>query len=254
MSALGIIIDIVLVAVVVIFSIIGYRKGFLKSVLSLFSWVVCIVASVFLAKYVATWLNGIHNFSGLIGNGIAKGLVSTNDAFAKQLTEFGSKAEIISALSGTNGLLLTLVKVVINNTAVDLESEATVASVVGEGAGHMCMIVISGILVFIVLKIAIFLLSKLFDNIARTKILGGVNKILGLAFGAIKGACIVVIFNIIAVALSLIPVINKTIDPIIQNNTKIESFVYNQTENLVEKYVIDGKAIQNWVDDLWASR
>ena len=99
------------------------------------------------------------------------------------------------------------------------------------------------------------ILGKLFDNIARTKVLGGLNRALGFVFGLVKGACIVIIINIIAVALSLVPMINNTvIKPVIQENTKIEKFVYEKTDYVIGKYVIEGELVQNWIDSLWEKR
>ena len=73
-STIGIIIDIAVIAAFVIFGLIGLKKGLLKSVLSIFSWGFCILVAFLTAKYVATWINGLYNFSGLIGNKISKSL------------------------------------------------------------------------------------------------------------------------------------------------------------------------------------
>ena len=83
MATIGLIIDVLIVASIVIFGIIGFRKGFLKSFISLFSWVVCIVIAIFTAKYVAGWINGIYDFSSLIGDKITSGLNSTNEFFSQ---------------------------------------------------------------------------------------------------------------------------------------------------------------------------
>lgn len=256
LSTIGIIIDVVLVIILAVFAIIGYKKGLFKSLLSLFSWIVCILVAIFTAKYVANWINGIYDFNSLIGSQIEKGLVGMNEVFSRQVNEFASKEDILNAIadSNINGVLLQLIKIVFNSTAFNPESTATVGNLVGVSIGGMCMIVISGILVFIVLKIVIALLSKLFDNLSRIKIIGGLNKIFGLIFGLIKGVCVIFIFNAVLVALSLIPAVNNTITPVIQDNTKIEKVVYNTTDKLVGKYIIDNNVIQNWINDLWNSR
>lgn len=261
MSTIGLIIDIAIIAALVIFGIIGLKKGFLKSVISIFSWAVCLFVAVMLAKHVATWLNGIFDFSGFIGEKIAGGLASANEFFSHPINTYQATATedaatvLINAIPAeVNGLLAQLVKVVFSNANVDMSSTTTIASVMGSSIGHICMVIISGLLVFIVLKIAIALLSKLFDKIAKTKILGSLNKILGLLFGALKAALIVIVLNCVLVGLSLVPAVNQTITPIIQDNTHVEKFIYNKTDEIVEKYVIDGNLIQNWVNDLWNNR
>ncbi len=257
MNTIGLIIDIAIIVALIIFGIIGLKKGFLKSVISIFSWVVCLIIAVLLAKYVAGWLNGIYNFSGLIGGKISEGLVGTNEFFTQSINTYqaGGKDALIAAIpQDINGLLAQLVKVVFSNANVDMSSTETIANVTGSSIGHICMVIISGILVFIVLKIAVALLSKLFDKIAKTKILGSLNKILGLVFGALKAVLIVIVLNCVLVGLSLIPAVNKTITPVIQDNTNIEKFIYNKTDEVVEKYVIEGNLIQTWVNDLWSNR
>lgn len=255
MATIGLIIDVLIVGALIIFGIIGFNKGFLKSLISLFSWIVCIIIAIFTAKYVAGWINGVYDFSGFIGEKIANGLIDTNEFFAQAISEFENTQQIIGSLpSDLNGLLRQLIKVVFSNTSVDMTSTDSIASVVGSSLGHICMVIIAGILVFIVLKIVIALLSRLFDNIARTKILGGLNKVIGLLFGVLKAGCVIVLLNCILVALSLIPAVNDTITPLIQDNTHIEKVIYNTTDDFIEKYIIEGDLLDDWITDLWNSR
>ncbi len=258
LSTIGLVIDVAIVTFLIIAGIIGFKKGFLKSLISLFSWVVCLIVAILVAKYVAGWINGIYNFSGLIGGKIAEGLNGVHEFFTRAVNSFeGGKAELIAAMpTDINGLLAQLIKVVINSIpdASFAEQTGSVANLVGSSLGYIIMVVISGILVFILLKIVIALLSKLFDNIARTKILGSLNKILGIVFGALKALLVVVALNIVLVALSLIPAVNNTITPLIQDNTHIEKIIYNTTDKFVGKYVINGNVIQTWINNLWNNR
>lgn len=256
-STLGIIIDVAIVAILVIFALIGLKKGLIQSVLSLFSWFVCIIVAVLTAKYVAGWINGIYNFSGLIGNSISKSLIKTNEFFAQSINVFeatGKDALIASIPNNTNKLLAEIIKIVFNSSDVNMASTDSIGSVVGESLGHICMVIIAGILVFVVLKIVVALLSKLINNLERIKVIGGMNKILGLVLGALKASLIIFAVNIVMVGLTLMPTANKIITPILQDNTKIERFVYNQTDKLFEKYIIEGDVIDKWIDNLWESR
>ena len=81
-STIGIIIDIAIVLALVVFGLIGLKKGFLHSILSLFSWSVCIIIAVLVAKYVSGWINGIYDVSALIGGKIEGSLLSSNEFFA----------------------------------------------------------------------------------------------------------------------------------------------------------------------------
>lgn len=256
-ATIGIIIDIVIIAILIIFSIIGLKKGFFKTVLSVFSWSVCLFIAIFTAKYVAGWINGLYNFSNLIGNGISKSLIKSNEFFAQSINVYqaGGKDALIAAIPGdVNALVKQLIKVAFSNTNVDMTSSDSIGSVVGLGLGQISMIVISGILVFIVLKIAIALLSKLFDHMSKTKIIGGLNRFLGMVLGLLRGALIIIVINLTLVGLSLVPTVNKLTTPIIQENTYVEKYIYKATDKLFGKYVIEGDTVKNWVEDLWEKR
>ncbi|MBE5740980.1 MAG: CvpA family protein [Clostridiales bacterium] len=255
LSTIGLIIDAAIIVIVLIFGIIGLKKGFLKSILSLFSWIVCIAVAVFTTKYVTSWINGIFDFSNLIGTSISNTLQNTNEFFARTINSFASKDEILSTLNSLdiNSLLKQLVSAVFSNTAVNMESAETVGSLVGASLGHICMLIITAVLIFIVLKLIVALLYKLFDNIERIKILGGLNKILGLVLGVLKAGIIVIAINCMMVGLSLVPTVNNVIKPVVEN-THIEKFVYTQTNNVIEDYVIEGNVIQEWISGLWESR
>lgn len=255
MKVVGITIDIVLVLVVLVFALIGIKKGFFKSLLSLFNWVVCLVVSIWLAKYIANWVGSWFGMENAIAGKISTSLVGMNNELSNSVASFGDKDSIMAACSGMNGLIKQIISMIFSSSKVDFTSEAAVADVAGSGIAHVCVIAISALLLFIVIKIVLAILGKLFDNIARTKVLGGLNRALGFVFGLVKGACIVIIINIVAVALSLIPAINNTvIKPVLQENTTVEKFVYEKTDEVIGKYVVDGQLIQKWIDGLWENR
>lgn len=255
MTILGLVIDILLIAVVVILGIIGLKKGFFKSIISLLSWSVCLIVAVLLAKYVASLLNHIYNFSGLIGGKIESGLLGYNEFFTKSVNTYTSSEELIAAIpNDINKLLHKLIEVVFKSSSVNFESEASIANVVGASLGQICMVIISAILLFLLLMLIVKLLSKFLDKLAKLKIVGAVNKILGLVFGVTKAFIIVIVLNCLLVALSLVPAVNKSISPLIQDNTHIEKVIYNETDKVIGEKVIEGQLIQKWIEDMWKSR
>lgn len=255
MFTIGIIIDVAIILALIISGFIGFKKGLLKSFLSIFSWGVCLILAILTAKYVAGWINGLYDFAGLLGDKISNSLSKSNEFFSTSINTFANKEEIISSLpSNTNGILKQLIKSIFSTNSVDMTSSNTVGSFVGSVLGEICMVVISGILIFIVLKIIVALLSKLIDNIQKTKVLGELNKILGLVLGLARAALIIIVVNIALVGLSLIPPVNKLTSKIIKENTHIEKVIYNKTDDLFEKYVIKGDLVKNWIEDVWEKR
>ena len=250
LATIGLVIDIIVVAVLVIFGIIGFCKGFFKSILSFFSWAVCLIVAVFSAKYVANWLNHIYDFSGLIGRGISNELLSYNEYFSTLATNYN-----VDNIPSGMGLLGQLTKVVFSsNIEGNFAENETIASVVGASLGHVVMVIITAILIFVILKIVLFIINKIVDKITKTKVIGVLNKIFGLVFGVLKAGFIVVVFNVVLVFLTLIPAVNNTITPLVQENTYVERVIYNQTDRFVEKYIINEGAMQNWLSSLWENK
>lgn len=255
LSTIGLIIDIVIIASLVIFALIGIKKGFLHSIISLFSWAFCLLIAFLTAKYVATWINGIFDFASFFGDKISAGLIESNNFFAQAINTFSSKDDVIKAIpSDTNGLVKQIIKVVFSNSSVDMKSTETVGSVVGDSLGQIITIVIAGILIFILLKIAVALLTKLFNKISQTKVLGTVNKVLGGILGVLKAGFAIIGLNLVLVGLSLLPMVNKTTTPLIQENTHVEKLIYNTTDKVFTNYIVDGKLMDNWIEDMWKNR
>lgn len=254
-SSVGLAIDIIIIALIVIFGIIGYVKGFFKSVISMVSTIVVLVLSVLLANQFATLINKIYDFTGLIAGKISKGVASMGVFYSQAIPADVSGAEIAEQIPPTtNSFLKTLMTKVLKPLSASQIEGATVADIVSGAFASIIMTIIAGILIFVLIKIVIALVSRLFDNIARTQVLGYVNKIAGLAFGAIKGLVIVVVFAGVLTFLTVVPLVNTKISPIIQDNTKVGKVVYNYTDEFVEKHVIDGNLLQKWISNLWDNK
>ena len=84
-----------IIIAIIVFAIIGYRKGFLNSFLALFSWLACLVIAIMTAKYVAGWLNSIFNFSGHIAAGLNTPIKNLNPFFENTINNYANKEELI---------------------------------------------------------------------------------------------------------------------------------------------------------------
>ncbi len=245
---IGLIIDVVVVCALIISAIIGFKKGFLKSVLAFFSWAVCLLVAIFAAKYVANWINHIYDFDSLIGNNIAKALVKNNEYFSTLATNY-----LPENMPSGLGFLGQLTKVVFKNVGT-VPEDATIATVVGKSVGHLCMIIISALLIFIILKIVLLIINKIIDKITSAKVFGIINKIFGAIFGFLKAACIIIVFNVVLCFLTLLPPVNKTVKPLVKENTYVERVIYNTTDKVIEDKFINGGIINDWLSNLWDNK
>lgn len=254
-SVVGIAIDVIIVALLLIFGFIGFKKGFFKSILSLFSTLVVLIISIFCASPLAKLINKIYDFTALLAKPLCKAIAGMGSFYSHPIPDGVSGADIVSNIpAGTNGFLKKLMSYVLKPLSASDIQGATVADIVSGAFASIIMIIISGILLFVLIKIILAIASRLFDNITRNRVFGATNKLAGFAFGAVKGGLIVLVFTIVLTLLTVVPVVNKKISPIIQDNTKIARPIYNTTDKMMEKYIVDGKIVQKWIDNLWENK
>ncbi len=254
-SFLGVAIDVVIVAIVAVFGLIGLKKGFFKSVLSMISGVVVIVACIFLAGPTARLINKIYDFNGLLGKRLCKSIAGMGTFYSQAIPAGVSGTDLINAIpASTNGFLKKLMSYVLKPLSASEVEGATVADIVSGAFASIIVTVVAGILLFILIKIIIALASRLFDNITKNRVFGATNKLMGLLFGAIKGFILVLVITITLTLLTVIPTVNTKLTPILQDHTKIAKPIYNYTDEMVEKYVVDGKIVQKWIDNLWDNK
>lgn len=254
-STVGIAIDVAIVAVLVIFAFIGLHKGFFKSVLSMISTLVVIIVSIIFASPLAKMINKIYDFTGFIAAKLCKAIASMGSFYSQPIPEGVSGVDVAKSIpSSTNGFLKKLMSYVLEPLSASQIEGATVADIVSGAFAGVIMAIIAGILLFIAIKIVLSLASRLFENITRNRVFGTVNKLMGFAFGAVKGLLIVVVFATVLTLLTVLPFVNTNVSPIIQDNTKVAKPIYNYMDNVMEKYVVDGKIVQKWVDNLWENK
>ncbi len=255
---LSTVIEIIVIAIILISGLIEIKKGFVRAILGLCSTFVTIIVAYFMATPVANWFNNnVYNLGSKFSGGIASAFIKHYPLLGESIPSGIDGATLVQSESfqeATGGMFSMLKKIVVNIiepiSAETLSNYDNVASILGLTIGNLLMIIITGIVIYFLLKIIVLILIKFFDNITDHGTLGTVDKILGFVLGAVKGLVIVVALCAVTALITLIPTVNEKVSPIIQE-TKVTKFIYNTTDDLLEKYVIDGEAIQNWISDLW---
>ena len=153
-SALGIAIDVAIVALIAIFALIGLRKGFFKSVISMISTLVVLIISILCASPFARLINKMYDFTGLIAGKLCKGIASMGPFYNTPIEADVSGAEIIKRIpESTNGFLKKLMSHVLKPLSAEEIQGETVANIVSGAFASIIMIIICGILLFILIKI-----------------------------------------------------------------------------------------------------
>lgn len=195
-------IDIVLAAIIIISVVIGLWKGFFDSLLGLVSTGLAVVIGFTCARPA----------NDLIANFVD--LTSWIDGLLSKVIE---NSETIVSLFGNEALALKRVEL-----------------------ANFLAIVLSGVITFLVVKIGIWLLAKLFDSVVESSSIGsGLNKVLGGLFGLARGGVMVVAILLICSLLcgSGVSVISSPIQTAI-DESKVTHYVYRYVSDFAENQIV----------------
>lgn len=204
--------DIGILAVLFIFMIIGFKKGFIDTILGLVGGIVSLVAAIFLAGKVADMITPLFGMGDAIHNSVYdflfKLLNPTNDPANVYTTAIGSQESIgnlvyeaIAKLGLPDSFTSTIstsisgaISNAIANSEVAVITEKSLVEILSPVVTRVIMLIIAAILTFIVIRIVIAIIEAVAKAILRTsRSLRSLNGLLGGIFGIVKGALIVVI-------------------------------------------------------------
>lgn len=186
-----------LVAVVLVlvgYAIKGRQVGFIKTVFAIFSIIVSLVLSIGLSPYVSKTLQSNEKFYNLVNEKISDGL-KLDDKVTKESKE----TQAIEALT----LPMSLKDALIENNNSEVYKALAIKSFEGYVSGYLTVIVINALsflITYLVIKIALTVLSRLLDIISKLPILNGLNKTAGLIVGLLQGLVVIWVLCIVLTA------------------------------------------------------
>lgn len=232
-------IDIILIVILVIFALVGLKRGLIDAILSLFSTLVSIGLAIWAAKPFAGFLEQCFKLTGVLQTNIGKMLAgwsaSFGEAVATSIT--GNQAIAASSLSDWQQTILKLV-----TGECVIEAGSTPAEVFSGILAPIALITISGIVAFVLIKLAVFLLSKLFDALKQNRAINGLDKTLGFVLGAVKGALIICVLMGITIFIPNDKIIQEI------DKTTVTKVVYTPVTNFIRVNVAD--KLNEWADDI----
>ena len=227
----GIIVDLIVLLLLVLFGIIGYYKGFLREVISFLGLVGSLIISFYAYQYFASFLNEFFGWGTQIANYVMEQITTISPSFAVDLGATVEELQTIISNSNVGLVYQEVLKQIVAHA--DLSAGAvTVSAAVGVVVSGFAMMVISFILLFLMLRIVVFVLDKLFSRISRKSAVGVVNKWLGLGVGFLKGAAAVSIILVVTYLLCMIPSVGDIVTPYI-NDSFLTKYAYDFLGNFV---------------------
>ena len=200
---MGIIVDLILIACFILFIFVGYKKGLAGSLIKLCSFVIALILALALYKPVA---NAVKDNTQIDEN--IKSTIVETFGQQEQTQEENMPKDLVQNISSE---IENATSEAVNNTAQSISD-----TIINIGAG---------ILIFIVARLLLIIVSIFAKQIVKLPIIGLVDKVGGIAYGAVEGIVIIyIVLGLISLS-SLIWVDNAVVTAI--TNSGIGSFLYN---------------------------
>ncbi|MBQ7339389.1 MAG: CvpA family protein [Clostridia bacterium] len=198
-ASYGLITDAVLIVLLLIFVVVGCRKGFVKSFLSTFGSFFSIILAVLLCSTVANFLETKYSLITSISNGVSGVLA---DIFGADLMDLTLAEASNVSLTETN-LSRWLIKIIIDVKGTgNVPADTTISQVISPVFGYYITCILSVIGLYFIFRIIFFIIGELTKALHKVKVVGTVDKLLGAVFGLVKG---IIIIQILFITIKIIP-------------------------------------------------
>lgn len=191
-------IDLILIAIIALFTFIGYKKGLIKVAFGLVSFILAIIISVILYKPVSSFIIKYTPLDDYIETSVAERLTSSETT--KEETEN-----------------------IVSNYYNNIKNAST--SVIATGISKTVINISSILIVFIISKIILLFFKFIGDIIAKLPLIKQFNSAGGFIYGLLKG--FVIIYIILAILAVLAPIIDINNIVSIINSSIITNIMYN---------------------------
>ncbi len=196
----GAIADIVALALVLIFAIVGLKQGFAKSFISTFGTLIALVLASLLCNSFATFLQNKFGLVETIGNALPGTLSNIFGEDVMNVTLAQATENKLSE-AGVASWIINIVISMQNNTSIP--TDTTLNQILCPTIAYYVVIVIAFVLLLIIFKILLWLLGKIIIKMYTIKAIKITDCTLGFVFGLIKG---ILIAELIIMVISILPI------------------------------------------------
>ena len=216
---MGLIIDIVIIAILALCIIMGYKKGLINVIFNIFAFLLAIIITLVLYKPVSDIIIKNTDIQEKIETAIIENTKGEENKKEEQ-TENGIQKYIENTMQ---------------NAEEDAKSKAI--EVVAKNVSTKCIEIITALILFVITRIILIVLKFLTETLANLPIVKQCNEIGGLLYGVIKGLLIIyVILTIMFFIISLKP---EGMTANLIETSYITKFLYNN--NIIVNYCLLGK-------------
>ncbi len=217
-------VDIAIIVIILVYAILGLSRGFLKSLLRFFGTIATLALSILLSKPVSGLFEQWFGLSSKLGEFMSTTLApycSTSTGGPIDNFFMNKFAEI---LLGANYW---------QNYDGGVSSPEFISAFSG-AVGSVLGVVVTTLILYIVIRILIALLGKLFKFLTRNRAIGGIDRFFGLILGIVEGAvAIFIVLGIVYLIVPIIPAFSGTVLDLLQVN-HITQEIYNLVGEFIE--------------------
>ena len=210
--------DFLIIALILVYAFLGFYKGALKMLVSLFSAVLLFLLSYYVSIALANSLQGstiyqsVYDFLQNIFDNMLPG-------------EFESMSEVLAVVGSMSNVILRLVfQTVLKN--ITFEGSLSFGEIITPTFTLIFFKVILFIFCFILLSIAFKIISFLLKKSIESVGLGKINRVAGFLLGGLKGFVVSMVVFIFLSFLSSLG-INSGLTSFVEDGV-ISSYLYNQ--------------------------
>ena len=236
---LGFILDASVVLIILVFMLIGYKKGFISAFLNIVGGFVALLLSFWLSDLSTVWLYNAY---------IKEDLITT---MKNEIVKYSGNG--LSSIDNALGFLPNFIEKIISKLGVDLkllEEQAiqsgndfanTLAISLEKVVGAVIMALIYILVVIIIFIVLLFLIRAIAKGICKLfelPILKQVNSLISLIFGTVTGAIVVLL--IVGILKVAVPYNNEPNNYLNAHNIE-KSYLYEYIYNFAPQYKFDEK-------------
>ena len=191
------IVDIIVVALMLLFVFICAKKGFITCFFEFVSTIGALFIAFSFASLFASITGGLFGLQGVLETSLV-GSFSNLTGFDIPLNPEANLTEMLASQNMSEALVNLIAQ---NWGGADVAGK-TLAEITGQTVAEFATAVIAGVALFIILKFVFMILKKFFNFLFKGGLLGTLNRLLGAAVGFVEA---VLIASLVVTVLSLFP-------------------------------------------------
>lgn len=222
----GTILDISIVAIILLFVIVGLCMGFMRSLLSLVRFAGSFVIAFLVRKPCGTLFDKIFKITPKLGEQIKLNFAGYSPALSETISNEPQVLKNVINDSSMSGILKKLCSWMVGNET--MAQPTTVVEIVSSKAGIILSQIIAFVVIYVIIRILTLILPKIFKKLTKKKF----DRLLGTLFGLVKGVAVVFVMFFVMSLVSTIPSVTDKVTTATQES-KICSVLYEPVNNYI---------------------